>query len=89
MSDDYTVPPGWTPYIPILTGVIRALLAFVGGLGFAWANAVSGSQIEMIASSIMLLAAIAWTAIQKVQTIRKLQKAAVSKPSTVTPTVPL
>jgi len=68
--------------------VVRALFAFVGGLGFAWANAVSGSQIEMIASGVMLVAAIFWTAWQKVQSIRKLQQAAASKPSTTTPTLP-
>jgi hypothetical protein len=71
MSDDINqVPSAWSAYLPILAGLFRAVLAALGGLGFAWASAVTGSQIEMAAGAAMMLGAAGWSAWQKVAAIR-------------------
>lgn len=71
MSDNINqVPSAWSAYLPILGGLFRAILAALGGLGFAWANAVTGSQIEMAASLALMLGAAGWSAWQKIAEVR-------------------
>lgn len=64
------LPSGWSIYGPILSGVVRAVLAALGGFGLAWAQNVSGSQIEMSVSAILMIAAAGWSIWQKIQAHR-------------------
>jgi len=72
------VPSAWSAYLPILAGVLRAFLAALGAAGFTWANAVTGSQIEMAAGAAMMLGAAVWSAWQKIQAVRKSQRESVA-----------
>ena len=72
------VPSAWSAYLPILAGVFRALLAALGAFGVTWANTVTGSQIEMAAGAALMLGAAAWSAWEKVQSLRKSQRESVA-----------
>ncbi len=77
MSDP-AIPDTWSAYVPILAGLFRTVLAAAGASGFTWAAAVTGSQIDMVASAVMMLFAAGWSAWQKIGALRKAHEAATS-----------
>lgn len=72
------MPENWQPYLPIVTGLVRHLITILGGVGVTWAQTVSGSQIETAVSAGMMAAGLIWSAWQKIDSMRKGQRAAES-----------
>lgn len=67
-----------SPYLPIVTGIVRGLVAIASGFGFTWALTVSGSQIQMAATAAIALAMLLWSAYQKVAAVRAARRAEVA-----------
>lgn len=62
---------------PVIFGVLRAVAAFVGGLGFAWGKYVTGDEATMAVYAAIGLAALLWSGYQKVRSeIAKIRLAA-------------
>lgn len=78
MSDINQIPSAWSAYLPILTGLLRAILAALGAAGFTWAQAVTGSEIEMATGAAMMFGAAVWSAWQKISALRAARRQAVS-----------
>lgn len=78
MSDD----PGLLPaapnatYLSIVAAVIRGLLQIASGLGFGWALAVTGDQVTMVATALVMLGTLLWSAYQKIQAVKRTRDAA-------------
>ncbi len=73
---DVPAADSWQPYVPILAGAARTVLAALGGVGFTWALTVNADQIQMVVSAAMVVGAAGWSAWQKVQSLRKARDAA-------------
>lgn len=82
-------PKEWAVYLPLVTDLLRKLLAIAGGLGFTWALTVSGSQIEMAVSAAFALGSIVWGFWQKIKAQRALRTAAANDPGMAPPQLPL
>lgn len=82
-------PKEWAVYLPLVTDLLRKLLAIAGGLGFGWASFVSGSQVEMIASALLALVSVGWGFYQKVTAQRAISAAAANDPGMTPPRLPL
>ncbi|MGD9613862.1 MAG: hypothetical protein AB7H90_01545 [Alphaproteobacteria bacterium] len=79
-SDDLNLIPK-TPdptYISIAAAVVRGLLQIASGLGFAWALGVTGDQVMMIATALVMLGTLTWSAYQKIQAVRRTRQAAIA-----------
>lgn len=78
MSDQVIVQPpsAWAEYSPIITGLIRTVLAALGAAGFTWAQSVTGSQVEMMVSAALVLIAGGWSVWQKIDAVRQARKLA-------------
>jgi hypothetical protein len=72
------IPSAWAAYGPILAGIVRAMLAAVGAAGFTWAQAITGSQIEMAVGAAMMFAAAMWSIFQKIAAAREARRLAAS-----------
>jgi hypothetical protein len=83
-----TTPVDTSAYLPIVASVVRTALAVAGGLGFAWAQAVTADQFSMIVSTLLALGAFVWGIYQKIAAVRALKTAALAPATTVTPTLP-
>lgn len=88
MSDQPAMPTAWQAYLPLVTSLVRTLLAVVGSAGFMWAQTVSASQVEMIVGASMVLASAVWSAIQKIQAQRALNVAAANSAGMTPPKLP-
>lgn len=90
MSDDNNdlIPDALVPYIPIATAALRTLLATLGGFGFAWAQAVTASQVQMAVSAAAIVTGLGWSIFQKLQAQKQLAKAAAAPKGTPTPVLP-
>lgn len=89
MSDDFVSSKPDPSYVAIAAGILRGLLQLASGFGFAWALAVTGSQITMLATGIVMVIAFVWSAWQKVGQAWAVHQAAVmsaSKRTAVQPT---
>lgn len=75
------IPSAWAAYGPILAGVVRAILAAVGAAGFTWAQAITGSQVEMAVGAAMMLAAALWSIWQKISAAREARRLAANAAS--------
>lgn len=85
---DEQLPSAWAAYLPLVTGLVRAILAAAGGAGFTWALAVNADQIQMAVSGAMILASALWSFWQKLQAMRALRRAATSPMTAPTPKLP-
>lgn len=66
-----------TSYITLVAAIIRAVLQILSGFGFAWALTVNGSQVQLVASAVVMLATVVWSLIQKMQAARNTHDVAV------------
>lgn len=82
------LPSAWSAYLPLVTSLVRTLLAAAGGVGFTWALTVNADQIQMAVSAAMMAAAALWSFWQKIQSMRALRRAAMNPPSAPTPKLP-
>ena len=82
------IPSAWQAYLPLVTSLVRTLLAAAGGVGFTWALTVNADQVQMAASAAMLVAAGVWSFYQKVASLRALRKAAANPPGVTPPKLP-
>lgn len=82
------LPDTWTPYVPIVTSLVRALLNSLGGAGFTWALAVNDNHVQMVVSAAMVLTAAGWAAWQKVKAQRVINAAAHAPSTSVPPALP-
>ncbi len=64
-------------YVAIALGLVRGLLQIAAGCGFTWAVAVTGDQMAMAASALVMLATLLWSAWQKIKATRRVRQAAV------------
>jgi hypothetical protein len=64
-------------YIKGVAAIIRSLLQAAAGLGFGWASFVSGSQIEMLASTGVFVVSTVWSLFEKYKTRKKMRQAVV------------
>lgn len=78
----------WTPYVPILTALVRTVLAALGGVGLTWALAVNANQVQMGVSAAMVVGAAGWAAWQKIAAVRALRIAAMQPASAPVPKLP-
>lgn len=79
MSDRELV--GSTPYpsyVQIVAGLVRGILQLASGFGFTWALTVSGDQATMIATAIVGVVTLGWSAWQKFSAARQLHMAALA-----------
>lgn len=76
MSDVPALPSAWAAYLPLVTSLVRTLLAAAGGVGFTWALAVNADQLQMGVSAAMIAASGIWATYQKIQAMRALRRAA-------------
>ena len=67
-----------SPYLPIVAGLVRGIVAIASGFGFTWALAVNGSQIQMAATAALGLGMLLWSVYQKIDAIRTARHAAVA-----------
>jgi tetrahydromethanopterin S-methyltransferase subunit D len=82
MSDDDFIPSTPDPnYVAIATAVIRGILQIAAGFGFTWALTVTGSQVMMIATGVVMLMTLAWSVWQKISQARAVHIAAVASAS--------
>lgn len=88
MSDVPALPSAWSAYLPLVTSLVRALLAAAGGAGFTWALAVNASQVQMAVTAAMMAAAAIWGFWQKIQATRALRKASVQPAGVPPPQLP-
>lgn len=88
MSDLPSIPSAWQAYLPLVTSLVRTLLAAAGGVGFTWAYSVTADQVQMAVSAAMMVAAGVWSFYQKVQATRALRKAAANPPGVTPPKLP-
>ncbi len=88
MSDQPPLPSDWAAYLPLVTTLVRNLLAAAGGMGFTWALTVNASQIQMSVSAAMMVAAALWGAYQKIASLRALSKAAAQPAGIAPPKLP-
>lgn len=89
MSDDLTsIPSAWQAYLPLVTSLVRTLLAAAGGVGFTWALTVNADQVQMAVSAAMLAAAGIWSCYQKIRALQALRKAAANPPGVTPPKLP-
>lgn len=65
-------------YVQIVAALIRGFIQIVSGLGFGWGVFVSGDQITMAATALVMLGTLLWSAWQKLQAERHKQHAAVA-----------
>jgi hypothetical protein len=77
-TDDANFSPPDPVYVSIVAGFIRTIVAAGAGFGFGWALGVTGEQIAMIATMLVLVITAGWSAYQKVQAHRKRAAAAVA-----------
>jgi hypothetical protein len=68
--DTFAIPDWLKPYLPLIGTTVRGVVYFGSAFGFAWAQAVTGSQTEMIANAIVFLIAFGWSIQQKFAAIR-------------------
>lgn len=85
---DNQLPDTWAVYLPLITSLVRTLLAAAGGVGFTWALTVNADQAQMIVSAVMIAASALWSFWQKIQSMRVLRQAAINPPSVPTPKLP-
>lgn len=85
---DDQLPDTWAAYLPLVTSLVRTLLAAAGGVGVTWALAVNADQVQMAVSAAMIAAAALWSFWQKIQSMRALRQAAWNPPSAPTPKLP-
>ena len=72
MSDPTVIPSTPDPgYTQIVLGLVRGVLQILSGFGFTWALTVSGSQQTMIATGLVMLGTLGWSAWQKIAAARK------------------
>lgn len=83
------VPDDWGVYLPVFMGLLRTVLGVFGGAGFTWAVGVTDSQIQMVVSALMILAAAGWSAYQKISANRALRHAAAAPAGVAKPPLPL
>lgn len=88
MSDLPQIPSAWEDYRPLITKLVRHALGAAGGAGLGWANGVTGSQVEMAVSLIMIAASGLWSLWQGVATKRALRVAAANPAGMPPPRVP-
>lgn len=72
------LPSAWSAYVPILAGVVRALLAAAGAAGVMWAKTVTGDQVEMAVGAAVIVASVIWSAVQKIRALRAARRLAVA-----------
>lgn len=48
-----------------IAGIVRAILATLGGMGFMWAYAVTADQVTMIVSLLVTVGVSVWSLVQK------------------------
>jgi hypothetical protein len=65
-------------YIKLIAALVRGLLQIASGLGFGWALAVTGDQVMMVATAIVMLGTLIWSFWQKFQEIKHRKQAAVA-----------
>lgn len=66
MPSQNTIPSTPDPtYVAIVLAVVRGVIQIATGFGFTWALTVSGDQMTMIATAIVMLATLIWSAWQK------------------------
>jgi hypothetical protein len=82
------IPSAWSVYIPIVTGLVRNLLAAAGAAGFTWALAVNDSQVQMAVSLTMVVASALWSGWQKLQAARAIRVAAARPAGAAAPKLP-
>jgi ABC-type nickel/cobalt efflux system permease component RcnA len=82
------LPSAWEAYLPLVTSLVRTLLATAGGVGFTWAMSVTADQAEMAVSAAMIAAAAIWSFWQKVRAMQALRTAAENPPSITAPKLP-
>jgi ABC-type nickel/cobalt efflux system permease component RcnA len=87
-TDPDALPSAWQAYLPLVTSLVRSVLGVLGGAGFTWALTVNDSQLQMIVSALMVLAAAVWSFYQKLQAQRALREAAVAPASAPAPHLP-
>jgi threonine/homoserine/homoserine lactone efflux protein len=63
-------------YLSIAAGLVRGVLQIASGLGFAWAAGVTGDQVMMVASALVMVATLTWSTWQKIQAARTRRAAA-------------
>jgi hypothetical protein len=63
-------------YVAIAAAFVRGLLQIASGLGFAWSLGVTGDQVMMAASALVMLGTLVWSALQKLQSARRRENAA-------------
>ncbi len=88
MTDQPALPSAWQAYFPLVTSLVRTLLAVAGSAGFTWALSVTASQVEMAVSAAMILAAAVWSFWQKVEAMRALRRAAANPVGAAVPKLP-
>lgn len=79
------VPTAWQLYIPMLTSLARDCLTAAGTFGWTWALGVTGSQVEMGVSVILICISVVWGKVQKYRAQQALNVAA-SRPAGAQPT---
>jgi hypothetical protein len=58
----------WAVYVPIITGLLRTVMAAMGG---DWALSANSSQVQSVAGAIVVLLAAGWSAWHKIDAARK------------------
>lgn len=64
-------------YVAIAAAFVRGLLQIASGLGFAWSLGVTGDQVMMAATALVMLGTLLWSAWQKIQSARRREQAAI------------
>lgn len=83
------IPKEWFVYLPLLTDLIRKILAIAGGCGFTWGLTVTGSQVEMAAGAALALISVCWGFYQKIRAQHALRVAAANDAGMTPPKLPL
>lgn len=79
MTDDTLIPNVPNESLSLIVGgAARNILTVLAGLGFAWASAVTGSQVQMGVSAAIEVATLLWMAWAHIQQARNSRKTSVA-----------